>query len=776
MNDNSPPSTNSLSHADRKSPGRHFVEFRYRYLLLTLITALALAFGIAQITFDSSLSALLSDNDPYLDELAELNEAFPSSLQVNFAFVPESGTVFQQEVLRAIDGLRQNYTMIPGAVRVTSLIDHFSPERQTRLFTKPYEQYSQAELDELITTALSDRLLTQNVLMGEASLSFANVIFPDNEADPNTRLTIADSVIALRDKLRLDHPTVGIHANSEVLFEQYNRDAMIDDLSGLMPLVILACVLIICYCFRSATLGIAIFSHVIFTILATIGFLGLSGIYLNSVSVIAPLVVVIIAVANSVHIISLFKQHLAGGESIAAAMQASIDHNFRPISLAAVTTIIGFSSLNLCSSPAIQGFGRIVAIGIVFAYVFTFTLLPVLLVWLVGKGKNSRQQLTFMQPTLVKICALVENKEKPLFWVFTIIALATFAMLPLNETDFNRLDFVAEDSDLGRYYAEVGDRLQRGQALIYGIEHPIQNGGLDPEFLKKVDSFSRQIEQESEIQAAASLVDVVKTVNRFQNNMSEEHYIIPDTQTEIINYLSAYRIVESEDFPLSSFINEDLTMINLVVNASPMTNQELIDLDQRLSDLFTQQFPEARLIHGSSLLLFARMDELVTIELLQGYSISLLLITAALIVGLRSFFFGFLSVLPNLLPASIVFGIWGLFIGQLDPFVMMLFSISIGLVVDDTVHILTHFLNHRRAGAGHSEAIEHSLKVAGPALTITTMVLAIGTLILIGANTLYFQQAAKLLVPIVVLALVLDFLYLPTILKRFEKKLENSQA
>ena len=179
------------------------------------------------------------------------------------------------------------------------------------------------------------------------------------------------------------------------------------------------------------------------------------------------------------------------------------------------------------------------------------------------------------------------------------------------------------------------------------------------------------------------------------------------------------------------------------------------------------------MIHGSSIMLFARMDELVTIELLQGYSLSLILITLSLIVGLRSVYFGILSVIPNLLPATMVFGMWALLVGQLDPFVMMLFSISIGLVVDDTVHILSHYLESRRDGADKTSAINHAITTAGPALSITTLVLALGTTILIGASTLYFQQAAKLLVPIVVLALVLDLLYLPTILRRFDNRFKS---
>ena len=235
-------------------------------------------------------------------------------------------------------------------------------------------------------------------------------------------------------------------------------------------------------------------------------------------------------------------------------------------------------------------------------------------------------------------------------------------------------------------------------------------------------------------------------------------------------------MVEANYLPLSNFLNDDSSYLTLTVNAAPMSNQKIIDLDERITERFGESFATANLVHGSGILLFARMDELVTIELLQSYSVSLLLITLCLVIGFRSLYFGVLSILPNLLPATIVFGLWALLVGQLDPFVMMLFSISIGMVVDDTVHILSHYLEGRRAGADKSDAVTHSIKTAGPALTITTMVLAFGTTVMIFANTLYFQQSAKLLVPIVVLALVLDLIYLPTILKRIDNQFKTADA
>ena len=268
----------------------------------------------------------------------------------------------------------------------------------------------------------------------------------------------------------------------------------------------------------------------------------------------------------------------------------------------------------------------------------------------------------------------------------------------MNETNFNRLDFIAADSDIRQYYDEVTEKMNRGPALTYGIDMGIKDMAIEPSFLRELDEFVAWLSDQADIESVASTVEIVKTVGRIANRNNEEFFRIPDTAESVNNYLNAYRLVESEDFSLSNFLNRDNSLTNFFVNTTPMTNQELIDLDLRITDKFNRDFPELTLIHGSGVLLFARMDELVTIELLLGYCLSLLLITVSLMIGLRSIYFGILSILPNLLPATIVFGIWALFVGQLDPFVMMLFSISIGLVVDDTVHILSHYLDGRRNG------------------------------------------------------------------------------
>ncbi len=751
-----------------------FVVKRCNLLLaVSFIASAVLATGIIRNTFDTSFSALLSQSDPYIEELERMEEQFPSPIQVAFAFIPnDNQSVFSNPVLAAIEDLSQNYTDIPYASRFSGLVDYYSPETQQRLFTKALDQYTEEELQLLQDSVLNDRLLTANLLAQNALITFTLITLDTESTTASQRMDIADATLDLQTDIRARHTDVGIYVNSDVLLERSSQQAMISDLTSLLPFIILACVLVICFCFRSLKLGACILSHTACTMAATVGLLGFLGTAFNNISIIAPLVVAIISVANSVHIISIYKQQLFAGHKPVAAMQQSLIYNFQPVSLAALTTAIGFFSLTMSSSPAIQEFGRIVATGIIFAYVLTLSLLPAVLIHFSGSdAKDPKEEFPALHRLLKWIGTTTENRDTEIFWSFTILALITFMLLPLNETDFNRLDFIASDSDIIQYYDEVSARMNRGPALRYGIDSETIDGAIEPDFLMRVEEFSRWLEEQPDVESIGSVNDIVKTVNRIQNSNNDSFYAIPDDINVVAMYLNNYEVVQSEDFPLSGFINNDFSILSLFVNATPVSNQELIDLDARITERFNQQFPEATLIHGSGLLLFSRMDELVTTELLQGYSISLLLITLTLIIGLRSIYFGILSVLPNLLPATMVFGVWALFVGQLDPFVMMLFSISIGLVVDDTVHILSHYLDSRQTGMDTSESTNFAINTAGPALTITTMVLALGTTILIGASTLYFQQSAKLLVPIVVLALVLDLLYLPTILKRFDKRI-----
>ena len=525
--------------------------------------------GIFKTTFDSSLSALLSESDPYLKELEELDRTFPSNGEIRFAFVADkNNSVFDRKILLAISDLTEKFTLIPKVQGITTILDYTSPETQRRLFSKSIDDLSDSEIAEISKVAKNERFLTTNLLSSDARLTFAIIEVNIREAPNTERLEIADSILALKDQLRSLHPSVKVFANSDVILEKASQQDMVDDLTKLMPLVILLCVAVICYCFKSLAIGACILTHVAFTIVCTVGALGFFGLSFNNISVIAPLVVVIISVANSVHIISIFKQGLHQSKKDVSAMIYSMQSNLRPVSLAAITTAIGFTSLSMSSSPAIQDFGRIVSVGIGFAYLLTIFMLPFMLVRISNFRSVSEDiGVNFLQPQLRSVIKFGSNNDKVIFSVCTALAMVTFVLLPLNQTDFNRLDFIASESDIREYYDVVEESMNRGLGLSYAIETNIEDRAIDPLFLERADAFTNWLSDQEEIESVISIIEVIKTINSIINDEDEQKYSIPAEIQTNVNYLNAYKTVEDNFLPLYRFIDDDYSAITITVNA-----------------------------------------------------------------------------------------------------------------------------------------------------------------------------------------------------------------
>ncbi len=750
---------------------------RHWLSLLTLVLTVIAAAGIPRTGFDSSLTVLLGQSDPYLAERDALQAVFPPPREVSFVLAPDNRDAFSPVSLYALAELQRRFRDIPDARRINSILNFHAPTGEVSLIPSPwvnFERFSTEQLDAARQRALDNPLVNGILVSPDTSLALVSVTLDSQGRPPADNRTLDSAITALRDSLRAAHPEVQIHASAEALFEQSTRQAMINDLSRLLPLVMLLCVLFICIAFRAWVLGAAVLGVALVTVLLTIGTLGWLAHPFNTISIMAPLVVVIIAVADAVHIISVFRQQRVAGKAVEAALQQSLALNLRPVTLATVTTAIGFASLNMVSAPALSDFGSIVALGVLYAWLVTLGLLPAAILWITAHNRAaaSRDSTRFTQTPLRGALTLHQRHPR---WVFRSgvgLGLLGLILLPLNETDFERLDFISKDSPLHDYYAVLLERMDRGPLLTYGINSGTDGGAVEPGFLQALDDFAGTLRAQEEIINTASLVEVIsmihQTLHADDYDDPAQAYRIPDDADTIASHLSDYSLVQNERYALGNFVSGNYQTVQLFINTRHLSNRQIIELDRRISSAFYNYLPGATLLHGSGTLLFARMDQRVTIELMQGYALSLLMITLTLVVGLRSLRYGLLSIIPNAMPAVVVFGFWGLFVGQLDPFVMMLFSVSIGLVVDDTVHVLSTYQRSLASGENTGAAISQSLLRAGPALIITTAVLALGTTVLIGASTLYFQQAARLLVPIVVLALILDLVWLPTLLQKLD--------
>jgi predicted RND superfamily exporter protein len=484
-----------------------------------------------------------------------------------------------------------------------------------------------------------------------------------------------------------------------------------------------------------------------------------------------PLVVLIIAMADGIHLVSIYLQGMFDGRGREEAMRESLRVNLQPVTLATITTAMGFLSLNYCDSPGIYGFGNVVAIGVVWAFLVTFMLLPAL-VMLLPVRKVSRPLA--VRGFIAGVTAMVHRHGRLLLWSGTVLIIATLAMLPLNKIDFERFSFVDEDSDFHKVMTALKEKIGNDQSLVFVIDSGEYYGVTEPGFLNTVEDFTLWLEQQPEASFVRSYTGLLKTLNEAEHDGDQAWHVLPDDKLQVIDYLVSYQLIQEIEPQMEPLFDADYASIRMIIGTSSLTNGQLLAFNDRIEGWIEQNLDgNYRVLHGDHSILFARLDRSITVQLLQGFTLSFILITITMLIGLRSVRYGLLSIAPNLFPATIVFGFWGLIMGGLNPYILMLFSISIGLVVDDSVHVLSKYIVARREGQTPESSVTYSLSRAGPAITITTLSLAVGTFLLVFSNTFYYQNVAYLLTPIIVVALLLDLLFLPPLLIRFDTWLDS---
>ena len=163
-------------------------------------------------------------------------------------------------------------------------------------------------------------------------------------------------------------------------------------------------------------------------------------------------------------------------------------------------------------------------------------------------------------------------------------------------------------------------------------------------------------------------------------------------------------------------------------------------------------------------------------SMLQTLPVALLLISLLLVVSLRSWRLGLLSLIPNITPALVAFGLWGLISGEINLALSVVAGMSLGIIVDDTVHFLSKYRAARVEGQATEQAIRYAFSTVGRALWITTVVLITGFGVLMLSGFRLNSDMGMLTALVILVALIIDFLFLPACLLKFDAKEYKTDA
>ncbi|MBU2479154.1 MAG: MMPL family transporter, partial [Gammaproteobacteria bacterium] len=311
---------------------------------------------------------------------------------------------------------------------------------------------------------------------------------------------------------------------------------------------------------------------------------------------------------------------------------------------------------------------------------------------------------------------------------------------------------------------------------LYRIDYSLQAadiGGIqDPVFLQQVQAFDEWWKAQPETIHVNSFTDIMTRLNKNMHGDDPAWHRLPQSRELAAQYLLLYEMSLPYGLDLNNQINVDKSATRMSVSIKTVSTKEVLALEQRASDWLQTNAPAIISGEGTSpTVMFSHIGDRNIKSMLGGATLALVLISLILIVAMRSWKIGLISMIPNLLPAGMGFGIWALMNGEIGLGLSVVVSMTLGIVVDDTIHFLSKYLRARREHNYDSiQAVRYAFSRVGTALWVTSVVLITGFLVLSLSSFQLNAHMGLLTALVIALALAADFLLLPALLMKLEEK------
>jgi predicted RND superfamily exporter protein len=505
------------------------------------------------------------------------------------------------------------------------------------------------------------------------------------------------------------------------------------------------------------------------SIVTTMGLAGWLGFYLTGPSSSAPTMIMTLAVADCIHVISTMLYGMRQGKDKKTALEYSLSLNKAPIFITSATTGVGFLTLNFAAVPILADLGNLTAVGVIFACLFSLTILPALIMVLPIK-QLPKQMVSAKLGYTERFGEWVITHHKrilPFTIVVTIIAIGFSFKNQLNDVAtayFHKSTEFRQATDFQQ--AHISGMTNLDFSIFTGEDSGINK----PQTLQKIEEFSQWLRGQPEIDHVSTITDTFKRLNKNMHGDDPNYYLLPDDRELAAQYLLLYEMSLPYGLDLTNQLDMNKSATRVMTMVKNLGSKELTMLESKAQDWFATNAPSLKLTAASPGLMFAHIGEANMASMLEGTLVALLLISGLLVFALKSFKMGVISLLPNLLPAGIGFGIWGIYSGEINLGLSVVLSMTLGIIVDDTVHFLSKYRHARVSGNDAEQSVRYAFASVGQALCITTLVLATGFSILMLSPFALNSDMGMLTSIIIVVALAVDFLFLPPFLMAFDRK------
>lgn len=750
------------------------IRWRWFAVISSIVLALGIGSGGQFLSFTSDYRIFFSDENPQLNAYEDLQNIYTKTDNILFVLKPRDGAIMTPEWLAVVKKLTKDSWQIPYSIRVDSISNFQNTEAEEDDLT----------VEDLVEnpSSLTALQLRKVINTAQREPALANrLISPDNNTT-GIQVTLQlphDDMIALQNsveyaermaaELKAQYPDLDVALTGLApLSNSFPRSSMMD-MQTLTP-IMFGIIIVSLIAFLRSFSGTSV--TLIVTLLSTMtamGFAGFMGVRLTPPSAIAPTIILTIAIADCVHILVSMFHEMQAGRTKQEAIIESLRVNMQPVLLTSVTTIIGFMSLNFSDAPPFNDLGNMAAVGVAAAWVYSIFFLPAFMAIIPVRVKlKATDKIEVMD----KIGRFVVQHRTKLLLGMGVIAIGMSSLISRIELDDRFVEYFDEtvpfrvDSDFAR----------ENLSGIYQVEFSINaknSGGIsDPLYLAKLDEFVLWLRDEPGVVHVNTLTDIMKRLSKSMHGDDEEWYKLPDERELAAQYLLLYELSLPYGLDLNSQINVDKSASRVTVTMDNVTSGEMRSISERSQMWLKINAPSYMVAEGSGAsVMFAHIAKRNIDSMLLGTFVAFILISLSMIVALRSIKIGLISLIPNMVPAAMAFGLWGLLYGQIGLASSMVAATTLGLIVDASVHFLSKYIRARREkNATPEEAVRYSFRTVGKALVVTTAVLILGFAVLSQSSFQVNSDMGMLTAITITIALFVDFLLLPPLLMLFERK------
>ncbi len=749
------------------------IRFRWLILLASFMLVAVAAMGGKNLAFTTDYRAFFAEGNPQLEAFETMQNTYDKSDNVLMIVTPKEGEVFTAKTLESIQWITEEAWQTPFSSRVDSITNYqFTQVDEDDLTVRDLiispNTLSLNELKAREQLAVSEPLLVKRLISPDGKVTGINITvqLPGKSLDEVPE--IAKFVRDLAERTALHDPNLEVRLTGIVMMNNAFGESSQEDMATLIPLMFLVVIVMLGFMLRSVSGTIATVLVIFMSIAAAMGIFGWAGLKLTPPTASAPTIILTMAVADAVHLLVSFLWNMRHGQAKQEAMIESIRINMMPIFLTSLTTAIGFLSMNFSEVPPLADLGNIVAVGVMIAFTLSMTFLPALAVILPVRVK---QETEASNSLLMALGNLVVNKRKPLLWVMLAISISFAAFVPSNEINDEFVKYFDPSVSFRADSDYAAEKLIGPYTIEYSLNSGESGGVSDPKFLAKVQEFSEYLKTYDEVAHVFTITDTMKRLNMNMHANDESEYRLPSNRELAAQYLLLYEMSLPYGLDLNNQIDVDKSSTRLTMTTINLSTNQVLDLERSIKGWIASNASDYQVDAASPNLMFAHIGHRNAHSLLFGTALALVLISFILIIALRSVKIGLISLVPNLVPAAIAFGIWGLIDGQIGMSVSIVAGMTLGIVVDDTVHFLSKYLRAKREkGFSAADACLYAFSHVGPALVVTTAVLVIGFLVLT-LSTFKLNADMGLVTAITIaVALIVDFLLLPPLLMLLDNK------